>query len=167
MVVNHRHLAAADAGAYVAHAVIVADMLVLIIWIALAGLGSVEKYLVLVLLIVADERSPTRRGDHLIAVEGKHAVFAKRAEHLPVEARAESFGSILDHGYAVSVGDLHYSVDSVGHAVEGHGDDGLRSLACFRYAVLDRLLEEVWVHVPGLTLRVNEDWSGAEVSDGV
>ena len=167
MVVDHRHLSAAYAGADVAHAVVVADVLVLVVWIALAGLCGVEEYLVPVLLIVAYQSSPTRRRDHLVAVEGKHAVFAERTEHLPVEARAESLGCVLDHGDAVSAGDLHDAVDSVGHAVEGHGDDGLRGPACLGDAVPDGLLEEVGVHVPGIRLGVYEDRCGAEVGDGV
>ena len=55
VVVNDSHLPPADSGTDVAHTIVVADVLVLIIRVAFTSLGGIEKYLVLGGFILADE----------------------------------------------------------------------------------------------------------------
>ena len=154
--VRHRHLTPADTRTDVRHAVVVADALVLVVGIRLAGLGRVEHDLVLRRRIGADESTAARGRNHLVAVERQHAVPAERAQHPSVEPGAEALRSILYHRDTVAAGYLHYLINPVGHAVQSHRDDRLGSLARPGDTVLDRLLQQSGIHIPGLFFRIHE-----------
>ena len=163
VVVDYGHLTASDPRADIAHAVVVADLLVLIVGVGLACLGGVPHDTVPVILIAADECAASGCGYHLVAVEGEDSVSAECAQHPTVVAGAETFGGILDHGDPVTVCDLHDAVNPVGHAVESHGDDRLGFPACLCNAVFYSLLKEVGIHVPCILFGINEDRSRPEV----
>ena len=69
MVISHRHLTAPDTCAYITHTVVVTDLLMLIIRVALTVLGSIHHHLAPRIVIRGDQRTATRGGNHLIAVE--------------------------------------------------------------------------------------------------
>ena len=167
MLIEHGHLSTTDAGADVRHAVVVANGLMLIVRIGLAGLGGQPHDLLPSLLVGADECAAARGGDHLVAVEGEHAVAAEGAQHLSLPAATEAFGGVFDDGDVVFRGDLHDTVDVVGHAIERHGHDGLGLTACLGDAVADGLLHQLGVDVPRVLLAVDEDGCRAEVGNGV
>ena len=95
VLIHHRHLAAADTRTNVTHPIIIAYTLMLVVGIGLTGLGSIEHYLTLGLLVRANQGTATAGGYHLVAIEGKHAVFAKSSEDLPVKLTSKAFGGIL------------------------------------------------------------------------
>ena len=167
MVCHHGHLSAADAGADVAHAVVEADLLVLVVGVALPVLGRVHHDFAPFLLVGGNQSAAAGGGDHLVAVEREHAGLAEGAQHLAVELRAEALGGIFHHGDVVAVGDLHDAVDLVGHAVEGHRHDRLGFPAGLGDAVFDGLFHQIGVDVPGVLFGVHEHGYGAEVGDGV
>ena len=165
MVLKDSHLAAADAGAYIRHTVVVANLLVLVIRVTLAVLGRVHHNLTPGLLVGRDERAAAGSRNHLVAVEGKDSVFAECAQDLTVEAGAEAFGGILDDRNSVSVSYFHDAVYPVRHAVERHRDYRLRGAARLGDPVLDRLLQEIRIHIPSVRFTVHEYRSGAKVGD--
>ena len=163
VVVGDGHLAAADAGADVGQAVVVADGFVLVVGVGLAGLGGVPQDGLLRGGIGTDEGAAAGGGDHLVAVEGEHAELAEGAQDLTVKAGAEALGSILDDGDPVPVGNLQDPVDLIRHPIQGDGDDGLRHPAGLRNPILDRLFQQVRVHIPGLLFTVDENRRRAQV----
>ena len=95
VLIHHRHLAATDTCTNVTHPIIIAYTLMLVVGIGLTGLGSIEHNLFLRLLIRANQSTATAGGYHLVAIERKHAVFAKSSEDLPVKLASKAFGGIL------------------------------------------------------------------------
>ena len=71
MVVDDGHLATPDTSADVRHAVVIADGLMLVVRISLAGLGGEENSVLFGLQIVADQCSSPTGSDDFVAVEGK------------------------------------------------------------------------------------------------
>ena len=67
----------------------------LVVGISIAGLSGIPHNLIRILLIAADKGSTTRGSNHLIAVERKHAILAKRTQHLTIKARAHTLCRIL------------------------------------------------------------------------
>ena len=167
VLIEHGHLAATDTCTDVAHAVIETNGGMLVVGIGITGLGGQPHNLVSILGRAADEGSATAGGDHLVAVEGEDSVLAKGAQHLTVEARTHTLGSVLDDRDAIAVGNGHDAVDMVGHAVERHGHDGLGVAAGTGLAVEDGLLEQFRVHIPGVLLGTNEHGLGATIGNGV
>ena len=103
MRIDNGHLPPADTGADIAHPVVVTNMFVLVIGVGFTCLRSIKENLLLGLFVPADERTASRSGNHLIAVETQYAVSAERAEHPTVETAAEPLGRIFDHGNPVTV----------------------------------------------------------------
>ena len=167
VLVEDGHLATADAGADVGHAVVVADCLMLVIWVRFAGLGGIPEYAASFLLVGAYEGAAAGGGDHLVAVEGEHAEASERAEHLTVETRAETLGGILDYGNVVFFCHGHDLVNLIRHTVEGHRDDGLGFASGLFDAVGDGAVEQYGVDVPAIGFGVDEYRSGAKVGYGV
>ena len=167
MVISHRHLTAPDTCAYITHTVVVTDFLMLIIRVALTVLGGIHHHLAPRIVIRGDQRTATRGGNHLIAVERQHTIPAERTQRLPLITRAETLCGILYHGDIVATGNLHDTVYLIGHAIECHGHNGLRRLSGLGDSVFDGLLEQVGVHVPGIFLRVYEHRCCTEVGDGM
>ena len=125
MVFHHSHLSAADTGANIAHAVVIADSLMLIIRISLSGLGGIPHNLVGSLLVRANQGTTTTGGDHLVTIKGEYTILAEGPQHLTIIARAKTLGSILDDGDIVLLPYLHDALDIVGHTVQCHWHDSL------------------------------------------
>ena len=85
VLIEHRHLAAPYTCTNVAHAVVVAYVDVLIVGIALTGLGGIIHDLVFGRHIGTHQCATTRGGDHFVAVERHDAKLPERAHHLAVE----------------------------------------------------------------------------------
>ena len=140
MFIQDGHLTATDAGTDIRHTVVVANCLVLVVGIRLAGLGGIPKDFVLQFGIVAHQRTAAGGGNHLVAIEGKHAIASEGAEYLPFIARAEAFCRVFHHGNAVLVGNRHDTVAVVGHTIQCHRDNGFGVFAGRLFAVENRLL---------------------------
>ena len=99
-----RSSVAPDSGADVRHAVVVADVLVLVVGVGLACLRCIEENAVLGLGVGAYESFLRREGYHLVAVEAEHAVAPEGAER-HVRRRSIPRRRPLSR-YAVASGDL-------------------------------------------------------------
>ena len=117
--------------------------------------------------IRANQGPTTRGGDHLVAVERKHAVAAERTENVAVESRPKSFCGIFNHGNFVFVGDRHDLIDPVGHAVKSDRNDCLGLFPGFSDTILNGLFEQYRIHVPALRLGVYENRSSTQIGYGV
>lgn len=109
--VEHGHLPAADAGADVRHAVVVADLLVLVIGERLAGLRGEEHRPASGLVVGDDQRTAARGGNHLVAVERQRTQCPERAALAPLELRAKGLGGILQHRDSIPFGHAADGVD--------------------------------------------------------
>ena len=167
MFVKYGHLAAPDTGTDVRETVVVADGLVLVVRICLAGLGGQPHYASAGGVVGDCQGTPARGGDHLVAVERHDTETSECAEYPAVETRAEPLRGVLDDRYAIAVGNLHYAVYAVGHAVERHHHDCLGLAAGDGNAVAYGGVKQVGVYVPGLTLRVDKHRCGATVGHGI
>ena len=167
MRIDNGHLPPADTGADIAHPVVVTNMFVLVIGVGFTCLRSIKENLLLGLFVPADERTASRCGNHLIAVETQYAVSAERAEHPTVETAAEPLGRICDHGNPVTVGDLHDPVNPVRHPVKGDRNDRLRFAPCFGNAIRDSRFEQVGIQVPCLTLGIDKHGRRTEIGNGM
>ena len=167
MVVGDGHLSTPDTCADVAHAVVIADRLVLVVGISLAGLHRIPFHLLPCFFVRTDQCSATRGRNHLVAVERHDAVVTEGAHDPALVSRSEGFGSILQHRDVVFVGDGHNLVDLRGHAVEIHSDNGLGLLAGLLDSVFNSRLQQFRVHIPGILLRVNHDGRSTYVTDRV
>ena len=99
------HLAAYHARNHVAHAVVVADFLVLVPRGGLATLGAPLAHLFCVFLAVGKEHATARAGDNLVSVEADGAVVAKVAGLLALVACTEAFGGVFDEEGVVFLAD--------------------------------------------------------------
>ena len=156
MVGSDGHLPATDARTDVAHAIVVANMLVLIVGISFTRLSGIEHNLILAFGIGADERSATAGGNHLIAVERQHAVAAKCAAHLPGIAAAEAFSGIFHHRNTVFVSHSHHLAQLGWHTIEVDRHNGFRLLACDGNAVGNGTVEQFRVNVPSVGFAIDE-----------
>ena len=82
VLIEDRHLSAADAGANIAHAIVVADLLVQVIGHRFACLSGIEHGLLLGLVIGTNQGTATAGGNHLVAVETHNAVVTEGAAEL-------------------------------------------------------------------------------------
>lgn len=162
-------LPAADAGADVAQAIVVADagVPILVVGVRVPRLGGVEFDAGSGLGAGADEGAAAGGGDHLVAVEGEGSVAAEGAAAAALVVGAEGLTGVFEHGNPILVGDGHDGVNVGRHAVEVDGDDGFGHAAPLGEAVEDGLLEQVGVHIPAVGGAVDEHGGGAEVGDGV
>ena len=167
MLFEHFHLSASDARADVGHTVVVAYLLVLIVGICLTCLGSVEHDFLLALRVRADQRASPGSRNHLVAIEREDAEPSEGAADLSVKTAAEAFGRILDDRDAVLLPHRDYLVNPSRHAIQINRNDRLGLSSGFRDSVVYRLLEQLWIHVPGVRLRVYEHRGCPEVAYGV
>ena len=163
MLIHHRHLTAADSRTNVTHPIIIAYTLMLVVGIGLTGLGSIEHNLFLRLLIRANQSTATAGGYHLVAIEGKHAVFAKSSEDLPVKLASKAFGGILYDRNIIFICYRHDLVYLVGHPIQSHRNNRFGLSARLVDTVPDSLLQKYRVHVPCISLRIHEYRSGTKV----
>ena len=165
MLIHNRHLTTTNACTHIAHSIIIADFLVLIIRITLAILRGIHHHLAPSLVGRRNQRTATAGGNHLIAIKTQHTVAAKRAQHTPLIARAKALGSILNHRNIVAIGNLHNAIAIVGHAIERHRNNRLRLTPRDGNSILNSRLQQVRVHIPSVGLRIHKHRRGAKVSD--
>ena len=159
-------LAADDAGDDVAHAVVVAYLLVLVPGGRFATLGGPFADFVGVSARVREKHAAGTAGDDFVSVEGDSVRVADAAGFTPNAVQeifgAQAFGGVLDDQGVMllrNVADfLHFS----GSAVEMRDDDqvglGIQAKGFF---------QRFGIHVPGFSFRVDEDGFSVLVSDRV
>ena len=156
------HLTSSDAGADIAHSVVVTDLLVQIVGEGLARLSCKLEGVARIGFFLAEEHTAARGRDYLVSVEGKNAEFAEGTAGAALIKTAESLGGVLDEGDIMLAADCGDLVELGGIAVEMDDNDR------FRHAVeIDRTAQSLGIHIPGLALRVDEDGLGADVGDGI
>lgn len=155
-------LAAADARDDIGHAVVVAELLMLVPRGRLARLRGPEQGLVAVRLVAADQHAAAAGGYDLVAVEAECAPAAESAAGAPLVGRAEGLGRVLDQRRAVRVADRNDLVQPGRGAVKMRKHHGFRVRVLFKSP-----LESAGVHVPGLALAVDEDLHAALVGNGI
>ena len=163
MIVGNGHLSTTNTRTDVAHAVVVPYFLVLIIRIAFAILCGVHHDFSPFIFVSGDQCTTARGGNHLIAVETEHTIFTKRTQYLSVKLRAKTFCSILHHGNAILVGNLHNAVSFVGHTIQSHRHNCFWLLSRLSNSILNGLFEELWIHIPSILLGINEHWCCAKI----
>ena len=136
----------------------------LVIGIRLTGLRRVKHDLLLHRRIRTDQGTATRGGDHLVAVERQDAITAERTTNLPIKPAAQTFRRILDHRYVIPVGHRHDLINLGRHTIQVNRHDRFGFLARHPDPVLDRLLQQGGIHIPGLRLRVDKDRRRPKVS---
>ena len=146
----------------VAHAVVVADLLVLVPRGVLASLRRPFAGAVGILKGVGQKAAAGRAGDDLVAVVGDGSVVAKTAALAPVHRGAHGLSGVLDEQRAVGLADALDLVHLGGEAVEvGHDHQlhfGIEG---------ERLFQSHRVHVPAAGLGVDKDGDTALVDHGV
>ena len=166
MRVQVRKLPAHDAGHDIAHAVVVADLLVLVPGGRLPALRGPFPYLVGVRPGIREEHSPAAARDDLVAVKADGVVMAQRAGLHPFAVqpvlRPQALGGVLYDQRAVGVRDPFDLRHPARRAVQVRDDDQLHVGVDFK-----RLLQRLRVHVPGVALRVDKDRLAVLVGDGV
>ena len=114
------HLAAYHTSDDVAHAVVVADFLVLVPRGSLAALGAPLAHLFGVFLAVGKEHAAARAGDNLVSVEADGTVVAEVAGLLALVACSEAFGGVFDEEGVMLFADGADFVNSGRGSVEVH-----------------------------------------------
>jgi hypothetical protein len=97
MLLQHQHLTPADARADVAQSVVVPHFRVLVVRCIVSSLRGQVLREISLLFGGADQRPPTRGGDHLVAVEGEAGKRPEGAAFLSLVFRTQRFGRILQH----------------------------------------------------------------------
>ena len=157
-----RQLAADDARDDVAHAVVVAGLLVLVPWGGLARLRGPFASLLRSGLVVGQQHAAGRARDDLVSVEGDGVVFAERACLAALVGRAEALGGVLYQRRAMLFANGADIIKLGRRAVEVRENDDLRLRM-----ELEGLFERDGIHVPCLAFRVDEDGRGFFVNDGI
>ena len=166
MLIQIGHLATDDARDDVAHAVVIADLLMLIPGGGLPALGGPLAGLVRIRLGIGQEHAAGAAGDDLVAVEADAVVVAQGAGLHPSSVQlilcAQALGGILHDQRAVAVADGFDPVHLSGGAVEmsHHHQLGV-------WIQLERLLQGFRAHVPGVRLRVDEHGFPVLIGHGV
>ncbi len=156
------HLAAYHARNHVAHAVVVADFLVLVPRGSLAALGTPLANLLGVVLAVGKEHAAARAGDNLVSVEADGAVVAEVAGLLALVACTEAFGGVFDEEGVVFLADGADFVNAGRSSVEVYEHHQAYVRVNFK-----SLFEGDRVHVPRLVFGVDEHGFAIFVGDGV
>ena len=167
MLVDDGHLAATDTGTNVTHTVVETNLLMLVVGIALAILGGIHHNLAPLFFVVGNQGTATRSGNHLVAIETQHAIFSKCSQYLTFILRTETFSSILNDWNIVAVSNLHNAIHFIRHTIQSYGYNGFRFTACLGNSILDCFLQQVWIHVPSVTLAINENRSSTKISNRV
>ena len=160
--VENSHLTSSDAGADVAEAIVVADLLMLIPREFFTRLSRPKQYFVAGFLIVAHQHAAAARSDDLVSVERKDGNIAEVARLDAFVACAEAFGGVFEDGSAVLAGDREKLVELGRVAVKVDDDD--------RFGVgilLIRLFERRGTHIVALAVAVDEDEFCAEIRGGI
>ena len=155
-------LAPDDPGDNVAHAVVVAHLLVLIPRGVFTGLRRPLPGAVGVLKGVGQETPAGRAGDDLVAVVGDGGVVAEAAALAAVEGSPHGLGCVLNEQRTVFFADALDLVHLGGEAVE-MGHDHQLDFGIER----KRLFQRDRIHVPAVGLCVDEYRHAALVDHGV
>ena len=165
MIIEHLHLTTTNTCTHVTHTVVVTDFRMLIIRVRIARLSSVPHNIVCILLVTANQRTTTRSRNHLVAVERQHTKTTERTQHLTIEARTQPFGGILNHRNTILVCYRHNSLTVVRHTIECHRNYCLRILTYSRLALNDSFFQQLRIHIPSFSLRVDEHWLCTKISN--
>ena len=161
MLIQHKHLATANACTNVAHAIVIAYLLVKIVRHGFTRLSGIEHGFLLGCIIGANQGAAAAGGNHLVTIKAHDAKIAERAAQSATITRAECLGRILNDRNLVTVSNLHDVINHGRHTIEIHGNHGLRFATRFSNTVFDSLLEQVGVHVPGTRLTIYKHWRSA------
>ena len=156
------HLTADHTGDDVAHAVVVADFLVLVPRSGLAALRAPLANLLGVVLAVGQEHAAARTRDNLVAVKTDGAVVAELAGLDALVGGAEAFGSIFDEERIVLFANGADFVHLAGRSVQVHKYDQTNFRINFK-----SLFERDRIHVPGVVLGIDEHSLAVLVGNGV
>ena len=162
MLFKVRILAAHDAGDDIAHAVVVADLLMLVPRRVLARLRGPLAGMVRVLERVGQKAAARGAGDDLVAVVGNGGVVAEAAALLSVHGRAHGLGGVLHEKCAVGLADPLDDVHPRREAVQVRHD--------YEFHVRikrKRLFQRGRVHIPATGLGVDKDGDTALIDDRV
>ena len=144
-------LAPDHAGDHIAHAVVVAQLLMLIPGGVLPALGGPLSSLIGRCQIVGQQHTAGGAGDDLVAVKGNGPVSTKGAGLRPLVGSAQGLGGILDEDGPVLLADSADLIHLARRSVQVSHHDRL-----YLRVELKRLFQGHRVHVPGIPLRVDE-----------
>ena len=157
-----RHLAAYHTSDHVAHAVVVADFLVLVPRGGLTALSAPLAHFLSVFLTVGKEHTAAGTGNNLVSVEADGTVVAKVAGLQALVACTEAFGGVFDNKGVMLFADGADFVNASRGSVEVHEYHQAHIRINF-----EGFLEGDRVHVPGFVFGVDEHGLAILVSDGV
>ena len=116
--VQHLQLPPANAGHDIAHAVVVADLTVLIVTGRVSGLGGPEANFLDPLFVVGKQDAAAGGGDDLVAVEGENGIFAEGARGPALVQGAQAFGGVFDQDLVIFPAQLYNGVHVGGQSIE-------------------------------------------------
>ena len=157
-----RQLATDDARDDVAHAVVVAGLLVLVPRGGFARLRGPFASLLRGGLVVGQQHAARRARDDLVAVEGDGIELAERARLAALVGRAEALGGVFYQCRAVLFANGADIIKLGRRAIEVRENDDLRLRM-----ELEGLFQRDGIHVPRLALRVDEDGRRLFVNDRI
>jgi len=116
--------------------------------------------------VAGDEHSAPGRGDDLVAIEGEGADVPEAADLASLVLGAERFSRVLQNGNVVRGTGVKNRPQIRGLPVEVNDDD-CAGKPVARRPRSERLAQQLWVHVPGRGIAVDEHGTRPEVDDGV
>ena len=164
--VEHRHLPAANRCADVAHAVVVANLGMLVVGRRITRLGRQKPRLLHPIGAVRQQSAAAGGGDDLIAVEAQNTDVTEAAARLAIKGRSKGLRSVFHHENAVAAGHFGQRIHAGRHAVEVHRNNHLRPLA-LRLQIEDRSLKGGRTHIPTSGFGVDEDRRGTQISNRI
>ena len=167
MIIYHSHLATTYTCTDVTHTIVVANLLMLIVWIAFTILGGIHHNLAPSILIRRNQRTTTTGCYHLISIKAKHTILTECTQHLTLILRTESFSRILNHRNIIAISNLHDAVNLVRHTIQRHWYNSLWLLTRLSDTVFDSLLQQIRIHIPSITLRIHEHRCRSQISNWV
>ena len=123
-------------------------------------IAQCEQAYRLVVVIGEDGAAVAIPAERLGGIEARRRVSGKRADLAPIEARAETLGSVADHEHAVRLGDLADRVVVRRLTVEVDRDHATR-LEPALPGLADRGFEALYIHVECIAANIDEDRRGA------
>ena len=167
MLLKHRHLSSSDTGTDIAHPVVIADMLMLIVRISLTCLSGIIHNLLLGCRIRTDQSPATRSRNHLISIKGQDSITAESSAHLSFVTAPHTFRSILNHRNLIFIGHRHDLIYLSGHTIQIYGYNRFRLFSRLFDTVQDGLFQQYRIHIPGFRLGIYKNRSGSQISYGM
>ena len=162
MLLQIRQLAPDHPRHHIAHAVVVAQLLVLVPGSVLPCLGGPLAHPVGGLLAIGQQGAAAGAGDDFIAVEADGRYVAEGAGLSALIGGAQRLRRILNDHRAVAVGNLTQLRHLTGGAVEVGNDHNLH-----RRVQLKGSFQGRRIHVPGITLGVDKDLLTTLIGNGI